>query len=86
KVIIAMQHTNKGEPKILPECTLPLTSQRRIDLIVTEMAVIKPEDDGLHLIERAPNVSVEDIVAATAAKLIYNGDVPEMAVSDRDAA
>ncbi|ALI55625.1 3-oxoacid CoA-transferase subunit B [Celeribacter marinus] len=86
KVIIAMQHTNKGEPKILPECTLPLTSQRRIDLIVTEMAVIKPEDDGLHLIERAPNVSVEEIVAATAARLIYNGDVLEMAVSDRVAA
>lgn len=82
KVIIAMQHTAKGEAKIVPECTLPLTSQRRVDLIVTEMAVIKPEDDGLHLIERAPNVPVAAIEAATTAKLIYSGDVPEMNVAD----
>lgn len=81
KVIIAMRHTAKGAPKIVPVCTLPLTSQRRVDLIVTEMAVIKPCDDGLHLLERAPNVSVDSILAATEAKLIYSGDVPEMDLS-----
>ncbi|WP_417250341.1 3-oxoacid CoA-transferase subunit B [Celeribacter sp.] len=81
KVIIAMQHTAKGEPKIVPECTLPLTSQRRVDLIVTELAVIKPEDDGLHLIEHAPDASIDSILAVTTAKLIYEGDVPEMKLS-----
>lgn len=81
KVIIAMRHTAKGEAKIVPVCTLPLTSQRRVDLIVTEMAVIEPRDDGLHLLERAPDVSVDSILAATKARLIYAGDVPEMDLS-----
>lgn len=80
KVIIAMQHTAKGEAKIVPECTLPLTSQRRVDLIVTELAVLKPEDDGLHLIERAPNVPLEVILEMTEARLIHGADVPEMQV------
>ncbi len=80
KVIIAMQHTAKGAAKIVPECTLPLTSQRRVDLIVTELAVIKPEDDGLHLIERAPNVPLEVILEMTEAKLIHAPDVPEMQI------
>lgn len=81
KVIIAMQHTAKGVAKIVPVCTLPLTSTRRVDLIVTEMAVIEPRSDGLHLLERAPNISVDSILAATAAQLIYSGDVPEMDLS-----
>ncbi|WP_226551305.1 3-oxoacid CoA-transferase subunit B [Celeribacter naphthalenivorans] len=80
KVIIAMQHTAKGEAKIVPECTLPLTSERRVDLIVTELAVMKPEDDGLHLIERAPNVPLEVILEMTEAKLIHGPDVPEMQI------
>lgn len=80
KVIIAMQHTAKGAPKIVPECTLPLTSERRVDLIVTELAVMKPEDDGLHLIERAPNVPLEVILEMTEAKLIHGPDVPEMQI------
>lgn len=84
KVIIAMQHTAKGEAKIVPECTLPLTSPRRVDLVVTEMAVIKPEEDGLHLLERAPNVPIAAIEAATTAKLIYSGDVPEMRLPQLD--
>lgn len=80
KVVVAMQHAAKGESKILPRCTLPLTSARRVDLIVTDLAVLKPTDDGLVLQERAPGVSVEDVLAATAAKLIVPADVPEMQV------
>ena len=80
KVVVAMQHAAKGESKILPRCTLPLTSTRRVDLIVTDLAVLKPTDDGLVLQERAPGVSVEDVLAATAAKLIVPADVPEMQV------
>jgi 3-oxoacid CoA-transferase B subunit len=78
RVIVAMIHTAKGNPKIVPECTLPLTSLRRVTLIVTEMAVIEPTDDGLVLRERAPGVEVDAIVAATAARLIIDGSVPEM--------
>ena len=81
RVIVAMQHTAKGKPKIVEELTLPPTSTRRVTLIVTELAVIKPTDEGLRLIERAPGVSVDEIVAATAAKLLIDGDVPEMPVS-----
>ena len=78
KVVVAMQHAAKGESKILSRCTLPLTSARRVDLIVTDLAVLKPTDDGLVLQERAPGVSVEDVLAATQAKLIVPADVPEM--------
>jgi 3-oxoacid CoA-transferase B subunit len=78
RVIVAMIHTAKGNAKIVPECTLPLTSLRRVTLIVTEMAVIEPTDEGLVLRERAPGVEVDAIVAATAARLIINGSVPEM--------
>jgi len=78
RVIVAMVHTAKGAPKIVPECTLPLTAARRVSLIVTEMAVIEPTDDGLVLRERGPGVSVEDVVAATAAELIVPAEVPEM--------
>lgn len=78
RVIVAMEHTAKGNPKILPECTLPLTSTRPVSLIVTEMAVIEPTPEGLVLRERGPGVSVEAVAAATAAPLILPGDVPEM--------
>ena len=77
-VIVAMVHTAKGAHKIVERCTLPLTATRRVTLIVTEMAVIKPTEKGLVLKERGPGVSVEDIVKATGAKLIIDGDVPEM--------
>jgi len=73
RVIVAMTHTAKGRSKIVPDCTLPLTSSRRIDLIVTELAVIEPTEEGLVLRETAPGVSVADVVAATDAELI----VPE---------
>jgi acetate CoA/acetoacetate CoA-transferase beta subunit len=80
RVIVAMSHTAKGEPKILKHCTLPLTSVRRVDLIVTEMAVIEPTDEGLVLRETAPGVSIENVIAATEASLIVPADVPEMPV------
>ena len=78
RVIVAMTHTAKGAPKIVPECTLPLTSLRRISLIVTDMAVIEPTEAGLVLRETAPGVSVDDVKAATTASLIVNDDVAEM--------
>ena len=78
RVIVAMQHTQKGRPKIVPDCTLPLTALRRVDLVVTEMAVIEPTEDGLVLRETAPGVSVEDVRAATEAELIVADDLAEM--------
>jgi acetate CoA/acetoacetate CoA-transferase beta subunit len=78
RVIVAMEHTAKGQSKIVTECDLPLTSERRVTLIVTELAVIEPVDEGLLLRERAPGVSVEEIVAATDAALIIGDETPEM--------
>jgi acetate CoA/acetoacetate CoA-transferase beta subunit len=78
KVIVAMIHTAKGEHKIVETCNLPLTSQRRVDLIVTELAVIEPTDEGLVLREVAPGVSVAAVQEATGAKLIVPAQVPEM--------
>ena len=80
RVVVAMQHTQKGRAKIVPACTLPLTAERRVSLIVTEMAVIEPVEGGLKLLERGPGVSVEDVIAATEAKLIVEADVPEMQI------
>jgi acetate CoA/acetoacetate CoA-transferase beta subunit len=79
RVIVAMTHTAKGAPKILRECTLPLTSVRRISLVVTEMAVIGFTDAGPELREVAPGVSVADVIAATEAELIVPAEVPVMA-------
>ena len=70
KVVVAMVHTAKGAPKIVPDCTLPLTALRRVDLIVTEMAVIEPTEDGLVLREVAEGLSVDDVRAATGAELL----------------
>lgn len=79
-IIVAMQHVNKhGESKLLPTCSLPLTGIQCVKKIVTELAVlaIMPQG-GFKLLERAPGVSVEDIVKATAGKLLVEGDIPEM--------
>jgi len=83
RVIVAMTHTAKGEPKILKRCTLPLTSIRRVSLVVTELAVIEPTADGLVLREVAPGVTVEQVIAATEAKLIVPASVPEMPVTEK---
>ena len=79
-IIVAMQHVNKaGESKLLPECSLPLTGRRCVKKIVTELAVLDvlPEG-GFQLLERAPGISVEEIVRSTAGKLIVEGEIPEM--------
>ena len=78
KVIVAMQHTARGKPKIVPRCTLPLTSTRRVDLIVTDLAVIEPTAEGLVLRERAPGVTADEILRATSARLIVTDSIPEM--------
>ena len=78
RVIVAMTHTAKGKPKILKKCTLPLTSVRRVSLVVTDLAVIEPTAEGLLLRELAPGVTVEQVVAATEAKLIVPSQVPTM--------
>jgi acetate CoA/acetoacetate CoA-transferase beta subunit len=78
RVIVAMQHSARGESKIVPELTLPATSARRVTLVVTDLAVLAPREDGLHLLERAPGVTVSDILAQTAAPLLVPDEVPEM--------
>lgn len=72
KVIIAMTHTNKGKPKILKECTLPLTAKNQVNLIVTEMGVMEVKEDGIHLIEYNNMFTIEEIIEATDAELIIN--------------
>ena len=78
KVIVAMEHTQKGSPKILKECTLPLTAKGQVNLIVTEMAVIEVTPDGLVLTEYNPEFTVEEIQAATEAKLTISPDLKPM--------
>lgn len=80
-IIVAMMHVNKaGESKILNNCTLPLTGVGCVKKIVTELAVMEVTPNGLRLLERAPGVSVEDIVKVTEAKLIIEGEIPEMII------
>lgn len=78
RVIVAMQHTAKGAPKIVKECTLPLTSDRPIDMVVSELAVIVFRDGRANLMETGPGISVAQIRAATEAELVIPDHVPEM--------
>jgi acetate CoA/acetoacetate CoA-transferase beta subunit len=78
RVIVAMNHAQKGEPKIVEALTLPPTSERPVTLIVTDMAVIEPTPEGLVLREVAPGVDVAAVRAATATDLLVPEDVPEM--------
>jgi len=78
-IIVAMMHTNpKGESKLLPACSLPLTGINCVKKVVTDLAVLEIKDGAFYLLERAPGVSIEEIQQKTAGKLVHNGDVPEM--------
>ena len=78
-IIVAMMHSNpKGESKLLPACTLPLTGVKCVKKIVSDLAVLDVTPQGFRLLERAPGVSVEEIKSKTAGKLTVEGDIPEM--------
>jgi 3-oxoacid CoA-transferase subunit B len=78
-IIVAMMHSNpKGESKLLPACTLPLTGVGCVKKIVSDLAVLDVTPGGFKLLERAPGVSVDEIKAKTAGKLIVEGEIPEM--------
>ena len=80
-IIVAMMHTNpKGESKLLPACQLPLTGVKCVKRVVTDLAVLDITGQGFKLLERAPGVSVDEIKAKTAGKLIIEGEIPEMKV------
>jgi len=81
-VIIAMVHTQKGKPKILKQCTLPLTAKEQVDIIVTEMALIRVTKDGLVLEELGPEATVEDVVDATEANLIISPNLKRFGVEE----
>lgn len=78
-IIVAMMHTNpKGESKLLPQCQLPLTGVKCVRKIVSDLAVLEITPDGFRLLERAPGVSVEEIKAKTAGRLVIEGEIPEI--------
>jgi 3-oxoacid CoA-transferase subunit B len=80
-IIVAMMHTNpKGESKLLGQCTLPLTGVHCVKKIITELAVLDITPNGFRLLERAPGITVDEIKAKTAGKLIIESIVPEMAL------
>ena len=80
RVVVAMQHTAKGRPKIVKQCSLPLTSLRPVDLVVTQLAVIAFPDDRATLVETAPGVTPNDVLASTEAELVVPEHVPQMAL------
>jgi|TARA_B110000879_G_C11122912_1_gene492585 3-oxoacid CoA-transferase subunit B len=81
-IIVAMMHTNRaGESKLLSDCSLPLTGVACVRRVVTNLAVLDIRDGAFHLVEVAPGISVEQVVAATAGKLVVPESVPEMQIS-----
>ena len=81
-IIVAMMHTNpKGESKLLPACTLPLTGVRCVKRIVSDLAVLDVTPGGFKLIERAPGVSIEEIRSKTLGRLIVEGEIPEISIT-----
>ncbi|WJR79766.1 3-oxoacid CoA-transferase subunit B [Bradyrhizobium sp. NP1] len=80
RVIVAMQHAAKGKSKIVRKCTLPLTSSRPVDLVVTDLAVIGFDGGAITLLETAPGVSVAEVMAVTEAELRVPDKVPEMKI------
>jgi len=81
RLIVAMEHvTPKGAPKILQRCSYPLTAQRCVNLIVTDLAVIEVDAEGLLLREVAPGVAVEDVISLTEATLRVAPNVRDMAL------
>jgi acetate CoA/acetoacetate CoA-transferase beta subunit len=80
RVIVAMQHTAKGTSKIVRKCTLPVTSIRPVDLVVTELAVIAFRERRATLLETAPGISAAQVLAATEAELVMPNDIPEMSL------
>ena len=80
-IIVAMMHTNKkGESKLLKQCSLPLTGVGCVTRVVTNLAVLEIKGGKFHLIERAPGVTVEEIIAATEGELVVPDNVPEMSI------
>jgi 3-oxoacid CoA-transferase subunit B len=81
-IIVAMMHTNpKGESKLLPECSLPLTGVSCVKRIVSDLAVLDVvPGKGFQLIERAPGITVEEIQQKTAGRLVIEGEIPEMKI------
>ncbi|WP_116790255.1 3-oxoacid CoA-transferase subunit B [Flavobacterium psychrotrophum] len=80
-IIVAMMHVNKaGESKLLKRCSLPLTGVGCVKKVVTELAVLEIVPEGFKLLERAPGITVEDIIKATEGNLIIEGDIPEMII------
>jgi acetate CoA/acetoacetate CoA-transferase beta subunit len=80
RVVVAMQHAAKGASKIVKECTLPITSTRPVDLVVTELAVIAFRDGRATLLETGPGISAAQVVAATDAELVMPNSIPEMSL------
>lgn len=80
-IIVAMMHTNrKGESKLLPKCTLPITGVQCVKRVVTDLAVLDITPEGFKLVETAPGTSVEEVKNATAGRLVVPAEVPEMVI------